>query len=134
MAVKKIIKILAMLAVAASIVVGILGGIKARKDIGQLKKQNPYYATIKDSLNVIYDNIYDAQGFAREGNYNDALNKLDNAERMLDRKRINKVFLNSLYDNGYISQQNKRDIIKLQEIIGRLRLEVNSALLRQNKP
>ena len=131
MALNKVTKWLAMIAVALSLASSVLYIINKNKNLEQLKKQNPALAIVSDSLKTVIANLNEARSYLQAQNYIDASNELDKAEKILDRKKINKSILDSLTNKNLISSEERKEVILLQVQVNSLRKEITEGLARQ---
>ena len=102
-------------------------------DINLLKKQNPAFAVIYDSLGVVRDYLDEARYYAREENYEDALTWLDKAQTIISKEKIKDNILNALVAQGRISTKDREAVKLLQKQVEGLRGEIYQALARKIK-
>mgnify|MGYP001596623037 CR=1 FL=1 len=131
MVLNKVTKLLAMIAVAATLATGVLYTINKNKNLEQLKKQYPALAIVSDSLKTVIVNLDETRRYIQAENYVGASNQLDQAEEILNKKRINEAILDSLVNKKYISSGEKKEVILLKAQVDNLRKEITEGLARQ---
>ena len=103
------------------------------QDMKKLKEKIPAFGIVVDSLQKATNHLEEAQEYSQNGNLTDALEELDNFDRILDKKIVSNSILNSLVENNLIGDDERDAIISLRARSARLREDIMRQFANERK-
>ena len=102
-------------------------------DIDLLKRQSPALAAVYISLESAKKYLSETEYYVKEENYEYSLKSLNEAQEILNEKKINNTMLKSLVHDGHLNPADKEGVITVQNRIKELKREIYAEELEKFK-